>query len=167
MVWIASYTAPAGGSGGAVFFSSIPQTFTHLQFRCFTRSGNSAATNGMFQPGTAFHQLIGNGASASAYAVSGTVNYIGQTVANTSTANVFSSTIIDILDYTNTNKNKTLRAIAGYDANGSGLVELDSALINSTAAITGWFFDVGGPNYFAAGTRIDLYGITSSQVTGA
>jgi hypothetical protein len=164
---IASYTAPAGGSGGAVFFSNIPQTFTHLQFRCFTRSGNSATTNGIYQPGNAFHQILGNGASISAYSVASTVNYIGNTVANTSTANVFSSTIIDILDYTNTNKNKTLRVLAGYDANGSGLVELDSALLNSTAAVTGWFFDVGGPNYFAQYSRFDLYGISTSNVTGA
>lgn len=167
MVHISSYTAPAGGSGGAVFFNSIPQTFTHLQFRMSLRSGNASTGGGVFIPGNAYHNLIANGSTAAGNGFSGLVNGIFNTVANSSTANVFGSHIMDILDYTNTNKAKTVRLIGGYDANGSGIVELFSTLITSTAAISSWFFDVGGPNYFAAGSRIDLYGITTSQVTGA
>jgi hypothetical protein len=46
------------------------------------------------------------------------------------------SAIIDILDYTNTNKYKTIRSLDGYDANGSGYVTLTSGLWLSTSAIT-------------------------------
>lgn len=167
MTFIASYTAPAGGSGSAVFFNNIPQTFTHLQFRLSLRSGNTGTGAAVFIPGNAYHNLIGNGSTAASNGFSSVVNGIFNSIGNSSTANVFSSHILDILDYTNTNKAKTIRLIGGYDANGSGIVELFSTLLTSTAAISSWFFDVGGPNFFAAGSRFDLYGIGVSDQTGA
>ena len=85
---------------------------------------------------------------------------------NGASANVFGTQIIDILDYANTNKNKTIRSISGIDNNGSGDVSLTSNLWMNTAAITS--FEIGGFGVnLAAGSRIDLYGITSSSVTGA
>ena len=41
---IASYTAPTGGSGSAVWFYGIPQNFTHLQLR-FYAQGNYGGDN--------------------------------------------------------------------------------------------------------------------------
>ena len=73
---------------------------------------------------------------------------------------------MDILDYTNTNKNKTIRAIAGFDANGSGTAGLWSSVYLDTSAITSIAVGTANSN-FAAGSRLDLYGITTSQVTGA
>lgn len=167
MTFIASYTAPSGGSGSAVFFNNIPQTFTHLQFRIFTRSGNTGANAGIFTSGNAYHSLRGDGASASSFAAFSVTNGIFNTVGNSATANVYAAHIVDILDYTNTNKAKTVKVLGGYDANGSGFVELQSTLLTSTAAISSWFFDVGSPNFFAVGSRFDLYGIGVSAQTGA
>ena len=51
------------------------------------------------------------------------------------TSGVFAAAVIDILDYANTNKNKTIRALDGLDNNGSGTVAFSSSLWSSTSAI--------------------------------
>jgi len=178
MVFIAS-TGTLSGSVGQVFFGDIPQTFTHLQVRTFGRINVNAinsATSGL-QINTVGsnvydgHYLLGNGSAASSgrqgfYNAWFTQPYLS---ANNSGSNVFGVQMIDILDYTNTNKNKTIRAIGGFDDNNAGggaNVGLYSGLWMSTAAITSLTINVSG-NLFVAGSRVDLYGITSSQVTGA
>lgn len=163
---IATYTVPAGGASGAVYFNSIPQNFTHLQFRLMTRSANTGQNAGIYTIGNSFHQMYGDGATVTNYAVTGASNGIFNTVGNSATANVYCPAIIDILDYTSTSKAKVLKITDGYDSNGAGLVELHSTLVNSTAAVTGIFFDVGGTG-FAQFSRFDLYGISTSNATGA
>lgn len=168
MVWIASATL---NSNGSFNFTSIPQTFTHLQVRftgniyVSTGSGISAvyvtANSDNVNAGGG-HQLYGNGSSViSSYDSLSSLIFSCYGFTNTVSAAVW-----DILDYSNTNKYKTYRAISGYDANGSGYVALNSALYKSTSAITSIQL-VGGGNSIAAGSRVDLYGITTSSVTGA
>ncbi len=167
------------GSTGQVFFDNIPQTFAHLQIRTFGRI-NVAATNSAtsgFQINTIGsnvydgHFVLGNGSTAS----SGRQGFFNAwftqpfLTANNSGSNVFGVQIIDILDYANTSKNKTIRAIGGFDdnnASGGANVGLYSGLWMSTAAVTSLTINVNG-NLFVAGSRIDLYGITTSAVTGA
>jgi hypothetical protein len=172
MVWIAGQNFGVGS--GSFQFTSIPQTFSHLQMRVFFRGSDTGAVSysNVYVNGDAYttnysmHNLIGDGSTAYA---AGTANAGG--IGNlfspgaSSTANVFAAGIVDVLDYTNTNKYKTLRILWGYDANGSGNVSLSSGMLkSSTAAIT----SLGIFNFTSvAGCRIDLYGITSSQVTGA
>ena len=111
------------------------------------------------------HALAGNGANAVS---SSYLNYdaweIGELPASSATANVFANHIIRILDYTNTNKFKTIINLFGYDLNGSGSVFLKSGLWRNTAAITSIGFTYPP---VATGTRIDLYGIGVSAQTGA
>jgi len=135
------------GSGGAtsITFSSIAGTYSHLQVRATVRGstgGNvnenlimkfNAATTNYYQG----HRLAGDGASAFATASSTSSSaYAGYVAGSGAAANVYGVTVIDILDYSNTNKNKTVRSIGGVDHNGSGLVLLGSALWINTAAIT-------------------------------
>jgi hypothetical protein len=47
----------------------------------------------------------------------------------------FSAAVVDILDYNNINKNKTIRSLNGRDNNGSGDIYLTSGLWNNTSAI--------------------------------
>jgi len=172
MAWIAGFS-PTDGSG--VFtFSSIPQTFSHLQIRAFIRSKNTNSIsntfiylNGDSGSNYAIHRLRGDGSSAlSSVSTPQTSLYIWETTpAASSTANIFGSALVDILDYTNTSKNKTTRLISGVDLSGSGQVALTSGLWLSTAAVTS--IAVATEASWAVGSRIDLYGITSSQVTGA
>jgi hypothetical protein len=84
------------------------------------------------------HFIRGQGASAVA---SGAANqdrmymsyYPGSASSNTQRYGV---TVIDILDYADTNKYKTVRALSGDDLNGSGTAAISSGLWRSTSAIT-------------------------------
>jgi hypothetical protein len=69
---------------------------------------------------------------------------------------MFGALVIDILDYTNTNKNTTIRSLGGYDANGSGYLQLESMLWNNTAAINQIVLGTGG---WAQYSSFALYGI--------
>jgi hypothetical protein len=136
-------TVSVGGGGAAdVEFTSIPATYTHLQIRgigAMTASGPddlrirfNADTGNNY----ARHYIVGSGSAASASGTATTsFGIIGANPLPT-TANTFGAAIVDILDYANTNKYKTMRALAGYDANGSGYVGLSSALWQNTNAIT-------------------------------
>lgn len=171
MVWIAGQTATT--VLGGITISNIPQTYTHLQLRIVAR-GNDAGSIAYMNVGVnsdfystnyAQHALLGNGSSA---ASEGSANIGGvaglYAPGGSVTANTFSSTIVDLLDYTNTSKFKTFRNLHGWDANGSGFIVLNSGLWKNTAAVTSiTAFNIN----FAVGSRVDLYGITTSSVTGA
>lgn len=151
------------GAGGAssVTFSSIPSTFTHLQIRYINR--NTTAIDSLIirfnsDTGSNYvrHKLSGDGSSASAAAAtSSTYMASADYPAGTST---FGAGVIDVLDYANTNKYKTMRLLAGYDANGSGIIDLRSNLWQSTSAVTR--IDItSNSNLFAQYSHFALYGI--------
>jgi hypothetical protein len=152
------------GSGGAssVTFSSIPSTYTHLQLRgrCSNAygSGNSNvsvyANSDTTTTNYYSHYLYGNGSSAGA---SSSANSL-QTFQASGSSTYPSVFVLDLLDYTNTNKYKTFRTLSGYDANGSGLMALTSALWKNTAAVSSLQFVAEDGNW-NAGTTFALYGI--------
>lgn len=171
MVWIAGSTVGAGGTTNFEF-NSIPQTFTHLQIRIFGRSTLSASLDNLsmyFNNDTATnyatHYLSGNGSSVSSGYFNSQARFYIPSLFPAATSAQMADTIIDVLDYTNTNKNKTVRILTGFDANGSGSVSFVSGLWMSTAAINR--FNAETSASVVAGSRFDLYGITSSSVTGA
>lgn len=135
------------GSGGAtdVTFSSIPSTYQHLQIRAFGNGVYSSVDyddfsfqfNGDTGNNYSWHRLRGNGTNAAASATTSTYRGVANYNAVSNTANsIFGVTIIDILDYKDTSKYKTARALGGVDFNGSGGVGLTSSLWMSTSAIT-------------------------------
>jgi hypothetical protein len=156
---IATVTVGGGGAADAEF-TSIPATYTHLQIRGILRDTYTST-----QPALALqingsnidrnHNLIGDGASASAY--TGTAGYISHSTGGNAGASMFSGIIIDILDYANTNKYRTIRALSGGDRNGSGFIELCSGLEQSTSAVTS--ITLVPTTTFAEYTHIALYGI--------
>ena len=126
------------GSGGAssITFSSIPQDYTHLQIRFIAQGGAvglNLRMNGVTTSDYSTHYLTGDGATATS---SGTANEIYIYTGRTPTSTYFGVGVIDILDYANTNKFKTLRSIAGNDQNGSGSVWLFSGNYRSTTAVS-------------------------------
>lgn len=133
-VSIATATVTSGGTTSSIVFSSIPQTFQHLQLRGFCNTSTANLVNFRFNSNVsnyAFHYLYGGGATTSAGGGGGASgSYIQDT---TNTASVFTASITDIFDYTNTNKYKTFRTLAGYDANGSGALRLWSGMQYSDA----------------------------------
>lgn len=174
---IATYTP--SGSTGTVTFSSIPQTYTHLQLRIQARgtSGSggyytsvAVTLNGDTTAGNYYwHYVGGNGASTIGSSGSGySTNSLINIPNALNTASVFAGGIIDIYDYTSTTKNKTLRSINGAELNNtsgfpySGAIFLSSMLWKKTPeAITSITFtaDSTYSTNFAAGSSFALYGV--------
>ena len=159
---IATFTLASTSTG--VTFSSIPATFKHLQLRITANVSTTDAINFQFNSDTgntyALHRLEGNGASASASSSTTRSSIAILTGAGfASTASTFGASIVDILDYTSTNKNKTVRALSGSDRNGSGGIELDSGLWFATPAAISSIYVYPSSGNMAINTSIALYGI--------
>ena len=151
------------GSGGAsnVEFTSIPSTFAHLQIRISslgsanTASSLSGTYNGDTGSNYSSHWLTGNGSSASAGSTANdNIQYFGFSL-HSSESN---TSIVDILDYANTNKYKTMRCLTGVDRNGSGSVWLFSGSWRNTNAITSIKITPNSGS-FNQYSRFALYGV--------
>ena len=152
------------GPGGAIeaAFTSIPSTYKHLQVRMLVRSTTTNGDVRLFVNTSLFsarrHTLSGDGGSISAG--SDTANSIARQTQSSDAASVFAVSIIDILDYANTNKYKTIRQLGGFDLDGSGAINLASQLIQDTAAISALSVSpYNGTGSFAQYSHIALYGV--------
>jgi len=156
---IATVTVGSGGTS-QIDFTSIPSTYTHLQIRYLWRSANASSM---------FMSFNGDGTQTNYYShlMYATGGGIAVTAQNTNSfpgyyepvANVFTGTVIDILDYKNTNKYKTARSFWGYDGNGSGYLGFYSGLWKNTNAITSiTLYNSGGAN-IGQYSHFALYGI--------
>ena len=134
---ISSVTLSATES--SITFSGIPSTYTHLQIRCMaliSASDNDYRLqfNGDTAANYSRHFIYGDGATVVA---SGTASETKILVGyNAATYTNATASIIDILDYANTNKYKTVRSLAGADKNGGGYAFLFSGNWRNTAAVT-------------------------------
>lgn len=162
---IATVTVGAGGSS-TISFTSIAGTYQHLQIRGIAKSTGTGSQDMRIRLNSntsayAYHGLYGTGATASSNAATSQA-YIIQPynfVAASSLTSIFGGVIIDILDYANTNKLKTVRTLGGMDANGSGTVGLYSGFHTTlTAAITQIDITAAADN-FAEYSQFALYGI--------
>lgn len=165
---IATTVVGAGGTG-SITFSSIPAGYKHLQLRFIARTDASGAvfdTVGMrFNSDSAanysYHVLGGDGASAFAggYPNESVIQLNWCAMGASTAANIFGIGVVDILDYADTNKFKTVRALNGHDRNGAGILYLTSGNWRSTSAITSITLDqYTGPNYVQY-SHFALYGI--------
>jgi len=137
---IATVSVGVGGAATAVF-SSIPSTFKHLQVRFLARDNRASTADTIalrfnLDTGSNYriHYLLGDGSSVSSGGFAGTSLEVYRISAASSGANIFGAGVIDILDYTSTNKNKTVRALGGVDQNGSGEIVFGSGLYFATPA---------------------------------
>jgi hypothetical protein len=164
---IATTTVGAGGAA-TITFSSIPSTYQHLQIRGIVRNsasggGGAEATlqfNGTSTNYVYFHQIYGDGTSAvaSANTTSSAILPIFNPKSGT-TANVFAGFVMDVLDYANTNKNKTVRTLSGWDANGDGFIIFRSGLWMNTSAISSITIGMESTFNLAQYSSFALYGI--------
>lgn len=152
------------GSSGSITFSSIPQTYSHLQIRVVSvlaANNNGALTlqmNGVSTLSYSGHRLYTGGSTVGATG-NASVSYIqlaGESAGMTTQPTV---AIVDVYDYTNTNKNKTIRGLATtMSALSAYEVSLNSGSFASTTAISSLTLATTAGN-FATTTRISLYGI--------
>ena len=174
---ISTVTVGSGGSS-SISFTSIPSTYTHLQIRYLAQTNRSLIIDDAFitinsdTTGANYysHQLTGNGSSVSASASAGNGGggqglfwpyaFLGTA---SGSYNYWGVGVIDILDYANTNKYKTLRSLNGGDGNGASTsgyypsVNLDSAVWNSTTAVSSITIKSNGN--FSQYSSFALYGI--------
>jgi hypothetical protein len=161
-------TTTLATSTATISFSSIPQTYQHLQIRLFARSttaaGNSNAYiqfNGVTLAAYSYHELTGSGSNPAGAA--GSASVTGPRICNypaaSSTASMFGAGIIDILDYANTSKNTTYRSSNGNDQNGSGYSILFSGAWYDTNAVTSILIGDNSGGNFVQYTSAALYGI--------
>jgi hypothetical protein len=159
-------TATGTGSSGVINFTSIPSTFKHLQIR-ISALPTAAETiacrvgNGSIDTASNYtrHSLNGNGTDAAAYGVANFAywNIYGLRITSDTTNPIVA--IVDILDYADTNKFKTFRALSGTDKNGGGEIALNSGLWRSTSAIDQIRVFAEGAGNWATSSTFALYGI--------
>lgn len=163
---IQTYTVGAGGQS-TITFSSIPSTYKHLQIRAIGRSANADTQDNTYvrfnsDSGTnySWHYLLGDGSSAGSSAATSASQIIsGRLSAANATSSMFGTFVIDILDYTDTNKYTTTRTLTGVDLNGSGNIWLWSGNWRNTAAITTVTLTTASAANFAQYSSFALYGI--------
>lgn len=164
---IATYTLST--SSADITFSVIPATYTHLQIRFIARTARASfqddnmalQINADTGANYAYHQLSGDGANATAAAVTTNTDIrVGRITAATATSGNFGTGIIDILDYADTNKYRTVRTLSANEFNGSGTITLFSGLYQSTTAVSSIrLFSQTGANSFVQYSSFALYGI--------
>jgi len=155
-------TVGAAGTS-TVEFTNIPSTYNHLQVRTFVKSAESGSSFGTVEMKingnslTKMHYLYANGSSVLAGVGSSNVVLNVPTAGYTS---IFGAGIIDILDYKDTNKNKTVRILDGVDTNGAGEIVFQSNLYaTNTNAITSLTFTISGGHNFAQYSQFALYAV--------
>ena len=156
---IATVTVGSGGSS-AVTFSSIPSTYTHLQVRAlgkdasiygaiFMRFNNDTASN------YSRHAVYGDGSTVTAFA-GANAPYMS-VVTTPASSGGFGVGVIDVLDYANTNKYKTIKSLGGWDNNGSGFAILWSGSWRDTSAVNR--IDIISDSTIGQYSSFALYGI--------
>ena len=169
-------TVSGTGSTGTIVFSSIPQTYKHLQLRGVGRStysggyglsysitfnGNGSAVydakcfrwdGANSQPPTSFNQT----------SVSSGYTHNSITTADNA-VNTYGAVITDIPNYASTTQAKTARTISGYSGEyaayaGSAEIVSTETYFNDTTAISSMTLTIGGGSW-TTGTKFSLYGI--------
>ena len=159
-----------------VTFSSLG-SYEHLQLRISSKSDRNyqwdpirIAFNSDTGTNYTYHALIGEISTetvgyATGYA--GALTIDGTTGSSGQSASDYGTSIVDILDYRNTNKNTTIMCINGrlsYDSSAvwSSGVALSGAFWDDTAAVTSIAMTVQNGTNFVRGSSFTVYGRTSS-----
>lgn len=172
-------TVTGTGSSNVITFSNIPQTYAHLQLRCFAK--NTSTTQA-----AASYTLRINDVSASSYftqairvyhngtnfitdsfgAATQTNINIGYAVAGSANAptsnNMHGISIIDFSNYSSSTVAKTLKSMGGVNLNSNDNgMWIGSGMFNNTSAITSISLTTTDGNFTSSST-FALYGIKGS-----
>ena len=159
-------TTVLGSSAASVTFSGLGTSaaaYKHLQIRLTGRTTRAVAEDGATvlqlnsDTGANYrsHWLVGTGSSVVSY--DDTIIGLGSFSGNNAGANQFTAQVIDLLDFSSSSKNKTLRFLAG-NAGSFNSIRLHSGLWMSTAAVTSIDLKTTVGSW-ATGSRFSLYGL--------
>jgi hypothetical protein len=164
-------TATVGSGGQAeINFTSIPGTYKHLQLRGIVDTNRSAyfldygvlVLNSDTNTNYSLHHMYAEGTSTFSY---GEPNWASAQIlrfggdGTGSIADAYGVFIVDIIDYSNTNKFKVLKNFGGANMNADAEMGLYSYLWRSTSAVTSIKITPGGGSLFKQYSEISLYGI--------
>lgn len=166
-------TTIGGGGSSSVTFSSLG-SYKHLQIRISAQSNRG--TYGIDNPKLTFnsdtannyswHYLAGDGTGTPLTSAGSTTSFIavGDRTIGTGVSGTFGGIVIDLLDYAETTKYKTARALGGADTNGAiagfaGAISFSSGLWQSTSAITSITLAPQHGSLFNQYSSFALYGI--------
>lgn len=158
------------GSSGTVSFTSIPTTYKHLQIRGIARTdlaGSFPALSVRFNSDSGatsygYQRLYGTAATNHTLAddnASGADAYMLTISADSLTSSIYGAFVLDIVDYRNTNKNKTMKALTGANGNGSGNMMVTAGTYYSNNAVTRIDIIAGAGQNIKTLSQFALYGI--------
>lgn len=160
--------SPAGGTT-TVLFTSIPQTYTHLQMRMYVRQTTQSAVRiqlnntGGSSNGALYWWGLSSSTTGYYNGINTNFNYayyqVGTYYASVA-PNTYSPGIYDLYHYSSSLKNKSSRVLCGTEHAGgaTGGVELEKGIVTTTSPITTLEIVANGTS-FQAGTYFALYGI--------
>jgi hypothetical protein len=161
IVTLSSATSP-------ITFAGIPSGYKHLQIRYsghLVGTANDYASLWMqFNSDTgsnySYHRIFGTGSAVTSDAATSQTRALTTWLPDNLTQSLsYGASVIDILDYSNTNKYKTIKDLGGFDLNGSGIVALFSGLWMSTSAISSISLVSSQGQNFAQYSSFALYGV--------
>ena len=136
--------------------------YEHLQIRSVAAGSGSnfdeitLTFNGDTSSTYKNHYLFGNGSSVSSGNT--TDRRIASITSSTSSIDIFGAAVIDILDFSSSAKNTTVRAVSGYEAAAQDRIFLRSLLYVNTDAVTSILIENNDSTNFQVGSRFSLYG---------
>jgi hypothetical protein len=161
-VVLTSTTASVTFSGLAAYAS----TYKHLQLRMVARTNRGATGddlsiqfNGDTGSNYTWHNLSGNGSSVTSNAIAISNTWMGNygLAGGSTTSDVFSAQVTDILDPFAA-KNKTIRSLSGMASNNN-VIDLTSGFWNNTASLTEIRVFLRLGTSYVSGSRFSLYGL--------
>ena len=140
--------------------------YKHLQIRATTRSDRVSAADALIvqlnaDTGSnyAYHQLLGDGSSVSSQATTSSTSMYSEYIpGSTETADIFQACVIDVLDFSSSTKNTTLRTLAGVASSVSSIGLFSGLWVNTASVTSVALKPLIGPN-FVTGSRFSLYGV--------
>ena len=170
-------TVTLSATASSITFAGIPTGYKHLQIRGIHRTTGAfnvgdiyMQVNGESGSNYANHVLVGDGTSVASTGGGNRTSVMGfdyyNSIGATGLANAFATCIIDILDYANVFKFKTIRFLEGRDFNSNNTdsrVYFESGLWMNTSAITSITFSAlnggGAAANIDTNSTFALYGV--------
>lgn len=165
-------TAIVDSSGASTIdFTNIPQNYTSLQIRLIGRTDRAGSVLDYFKlqfnsdtsTNYSWHELYGDGNVGTQGGTSANEIRLFRATGASAGASMFGVSIIDIIDYANTSKFKTVKSLGGGNpnttVNGDTEISLTSGNWRNTNAITSIQLKPGGGTNWVQYSNFALYGI--------
>lgn len=158
-------TTTLSSAQSTLVVGSIPGTYQHLQIRGILKSTGIPGGTPRFYFNNdrtantySMHEIFGSGGGSAGVNQQFNLDAIYASLGSQNISQ-FGAYIINIFDYANTNKSKTVQFIHGFDSNSSGYISFSTGMYTSTNAITSFGITPQQTANFDIGSTMAVYGI--------